>query len=513
MTRFRPVITPELWGLLAAAFLLRLGVFYFVPNVHWPDEIYQTLEPAHRLVFGTGAVSWEWIMGVRSWLLPGVMAGLMEIGRLFGYQPALINLPIEIAMAAAGCAPVVCGYGWGRQFFGRAGGFATASVAAVWVELIYMSGHTLGEVLAADCLPVALYVALPATGQALSRRRLWLVGGLLGLTFDLRFHLGPALVVAAFGICGIRQAFWRWMALLAGACIPVLVLGVLDWVTLGTPFQSILLNVWVNLGLGVSAAAGTEPFYTLWILPLAIWGVAGFVVVIGTALIGARRLPLLIYVALTILAVHSLIPHKEYRFTYPALPLLFILAGLGTCDIARWLGRRLPRLAVSPPLAAGGCLVLWAGLSGVIAARPIFSIPWTRERAQIEGFRAVADRPSACGLGLLGLTWPKTPGMSWLPPDVPLVQLWPATPRQGTAAANFILARPGTPVPAHYRKGPCFGGDRSGDGIAHMRLCLWHRPGGCTPGAAPPLPVNWPGVLIRKLHLPASRMAAKSTRP
>ena len=32
---------------------------------------YQSLEPAHRLVFGYGMLAWEFIEGARNWALPG----------------------------------------------------------------------------------------------------------------------------------------------------------------------------------------------------------------------------------------------------------------------------------------------------------------------------------------------------------------------------------------------------------------------------------------------------------
>lgn len=475
---------PALWLVVLAAFALRLGVALAWPNIHWPDEIFQVMEPAHRLVYGTGAVSWEWVVGIRSWLLPGAVAALMEVGRAFGTLPATVNLPVEAAFAAAGCVPVVCAYWWGWREYGRLGGFVASGVAAVWIDLVYMSVHPLTEVAAADCLPVALYLGLPRDGAFATRHRLWLVGALLGLTFVLRFHLGPALAVAALGICGIRQAWPRWRAVIAGACAPVLVSSLLDWATLGTPFQSIWLNVWVNTALGVSAEAGREPFLTLWLLPLAIWGAAGFIAVAMTALLGARRLPWVLAVALAIVATHSLIPHKEYRFTYPAIVLVTILAGLGSAEIWRAGAALAPRLA---PVLAAALVVLWAGLSFTVADSAIFRVPWTRERAQRDAFDVVSHRGDACGLGLLGLRWVVTPGMSWLPPGVPLYQREAAP--SSSAGFNYVLATSREQPGAPFRKLRCFDGDGG-----HIHLCLWRRDGGCT-GTAPPLPVNWPRAL------------------
>jgi hypothetical protein len=66
-------------ALVVLAILLRLQPILVEPSAVWPDEIFQTSEPAHRLVFGSGLVAWEFQLGVRSWLLPGIIAGLMEL--------------------------------------------------------------------------------------------------------------------------------------------------------------------------------------------------------------------------------------------------------------------------------------------------------------------------------------------------------------------------------------------------------------------------------------------------
>lgn len=49
---------------------LRLLVAFSQPNIVWPDEVFQVVEPAHRLVYGNGIVAWEQVVGMRSWLFP-----------------------------------------------------------------------------------------------------------------------------------------------------------------------------------------------------------------------------------------------------------------------------------------------------------------------------------------------------------------------------------------------------------------------------------------------------------
>jgi hypothetical protein len=56
--------------LMALAVVLRLVPTVFEPSMVWADEIFQTSEQAHRLVYGSGLVPWEFQLGMRSWLLP-----------------------------------------------------------------------------------------------------------------------------------------------------------------------------------------------------------------------------------------------------------------------------------------------------------------------------------------------------------------------------------------------------------------------------------------------------------
>ncbi|HMC94016.1 MAG TPA: mannosyltransferase, partial [Polyangia bacterium] len=60
----------------------------------WPDEIYQSVEQAHRLAFGYGFVPWEFQDGARSWLFPGVLGLFWKLGMLVGIgsEPVLLLL-------------------------------------------------------------------------------------------------------------------------------------------------------------------------------------------------------------------------------------------------------------------------------------------------------------------------------------------------------------------------------------------------------------------------------------
>src|SRR5215469_12943678 len=65
--------------LLALALALRLAGIIFFPSLHHPDENFQLLEQAHRIAFGYGVVPWEFRDGIRSPVLPYLLAGIFWV--------------------------------------------------------------------------------------------------------------------------------------------------------------------------------------------------------------------------------------------------------------------------------------------------------------------------------------------------------------------------------------------------------------------------------------------------
>lgn len=59
-------VTPSILFLLLFAF--RSIISLLTRSYIDPDEYWQSLEPAHWLVFGYGELTWEWRQGLRSWL-------------------------------------------------------------------------------------------------------------------------------------------------------------------------------------------------------------------------------------------------------------------------------------------------------------------------------------------------------------------------------------------------------------------------------------------------------------
>ena len=181
------VRTHPLAAIVLLAAVIRLPLAFW-PNFHHPDEIFQYLEPAWRMLGHDGIVSWEWREGMRSWLLPGMMAGPVALGDWIvpGGTGAFI-LPRLVA-ALASLSIVVSAFAFGARV-SRTHAVVAGLVAAVWFELVYFAPHTLGEPLAtAVILPAALLL----TRAAPSRRDLLGGGALLALAVLFRFQYAPA---------------------------------------------------------------------------------------------------------------------------------------------------------------------------------------------------------------------------------------------------------------------------------------------------------------------------------
>jgi hypothetical protein len=221
---------------IIVALALRIAATVLLPNIIWADEVFQTVEPAHGLVFGTWMQTWEWVVGIRSWLIPALLAPALWIGDLLDPGRHFGTAPVTALILALSLVPVAVGYRWGLQAGGRRGGLVVGGICAVWVDLVYLAPYPLTDTFASHMLLLALYAAFagPAPG---SRSRLVVAGALMSLSVYLRMQLGPAVAVAAVFAGGADAK--RWQALLIGGTPALALLGCLDWVTLGTPLQSI----------------------------------------------------------------------------------------------------------------------------------------------------------------------------------------------------------------------------------------------------------------------------------
>jgi hypothetical protein len=455
----------------AAAFALRLAVALSFPNVLWPDEIHQTLEQARRLVSGFGVVPWEFRDGARSWLLPVALAGPMAIGLPLGGLADVRAAQAALALLSLG--PVVVAFAIAARAGGRVAGLVAAACAATWCELIFFAPKALSEAVAASLLVLGLHL----DASAASARRRVAGGVLLGAALAVRVQLAPAILVAVAVTAGRDGRRWRQLA--AGGALAVTLAGLLDLATWGSPFHSYVTYVRANVVGPWAVPYGRAPWPAYLAAIQETWGWA-VAVIVPLAALGARRRPELAACALSVLATHSALAHKQVRFVFPAIVLAIVLAAVGAAEVFTWIvARSAGRLR--PAWVAATLVLAWAGTSaqraGVYLTTEIDpgSTPgtsrWTHAAWGPEAMALARERPDLCGLGILGVHWGWTGGYAYLGRDVPIFLLDDPTDRERAQGGFNAVIAPGGVLPLL----PGFSPVRCWPEGA----CLATRPGGC----------------------------------
>src|SRR6516225_6281661 len=134
--------------LALAGLIIRLIFALNSENTHRPDEIYQFLEPAHRLVFGYGFVTWEYRFGARSWLIPFFVSGPLFLCKFLHCDSPTIYVPfIKSIFCLLSVSVIFSSYFIGKKLVSEKAGLLSALFCTFWYELIYFSFRPLTDIL------------------------------------------------------------------------------------------------------------------------------------------------------------------------------------------------------------------------------------------------------------------------------------------------------------------------------------------------------------------------------
>jgi phosphatidylinositol glycan class B len=413
-----------LYTALFLATLVRLGIAFTDDGIYWPDEVYQSLEPAHKVVFGYGLTAWEFVEGARNWTLPGLVTALFAVANFLGlHAPAYylgLTRVVFILMSTATA--------WGVWALARALGatkwpaaLGAAAYALCRVSL-YFSHRAMSENASALTVVLGLWLLV----ESASRRRRALGASFLGAAVLLRLQCGLFCVIALVWQLARRRP--RHAAETAGVLVAWGVLfGWFDHLAwsqapgarFGGWFHSALKYIDFNLVHGGAAAWGVSArdYYVLTLqtaLPLLwSWGVVA-------GLLSLRKDVFVFTSALAFFVAHSLIPHKELRFMLPVLPLFFALAASGLSSLPAGLFKTasLSAYAFAAMVSLGGFRALTFGEIGAYADRPQSSA-WDDYGSVNRLMELAGTRPDLCGLRVdAPLAW--TGGYSYLHRKVPI---------------------------------------------------------------------------------------------
>jgi hypothetical protein len=412
---------------LAVGLVCRLCFAALDDGLWWPDEYYQSFEPAHRLVFGYGFQAWEFLDGARHWTLPGLVAGLIEAAQTLGLPYRSV---VRGAFCLAGSLTAVAVYGLARAQGAAERSAATASfVFSVMGLAVFMAPRAMGEGLSA--LPVTVALALLVV-KAPSRRQVVLAGLLLSLAVGLRLQNG----LFCLGGLWLVPKGSRW-ALLGVLLLGAALYGAIDALTWGSLFHSARAYLQFNLVEGRASAFGTAPFFHYLAAFVTAEGLT-MVPLVALAAVGARRSPKPLVIIAGFLLVHSLIPHKELRFVFPVVPVLCAQAALGLearGPRAQWALMAVAVLSlVSLPTLTFGRL----GISNPPKETSALDYGGPENRLLVKA-GALAD---VCGLRIESIAHWRTGGFAWFHRRVPLYGT--DRPNQGAGHFNYVIAKRGS---------------------------------------------------------------------
>jgi len=415
-------------------------------SVFWPDEIYQSIEPAHRLAFGNGLISWEFRDGARSWLLPALLAVILKVISWFTSSSLVLVCAVKLVMVAAFIAGVVLAVRYAEELGGRAAAWLSGAFIVWFPPLLVFSHRATPEMTSAPLIMLAAYCLLPRVALPMQ------AGLAAGLAVAFRMQSAPVSIVllAELIVRNQRQAAVEFAK---GFAFVTILSGLLDWVTWGLPFNSTLAYMKFTLQGGASTFGVYPASYyarTLWtsVGPALVPIVLGFVLAIP-------RAPFAVAAVVAFVGSHALIPHKEYRFIGPVFLLALSLSAVG---LERGLERlKAPRFTV----AIVALLVL---LGSARRAKALtngdlghyLDLPWAKDSVwhfQEEPTLLLAEagkHADVCGVVTLGLRAGFTGGYSYLHRNVPL--LYRHQLCEDDRAGNYLIARDGKDVPVEYKR-------------------------------------------------------------
>jgi GPI mannosyltransferase 3 len=421
---------------IAGATLLRGALAASDNSIFWPDEIHQSLEQAHRAVFGYGLLSWEFRDGARSWLFPGCIAALWKLASMLGVDSAVVLVPLaRLAMAASSVLAIVYASKIASVSGGKRAAIAAALILATFPPSVVFAYRAMSETASAPLIVVGAWLLWRR-----SPRGAVYAGAALATACLLRYQNG--LFVLVFAAALLLQRRWREIIAFAASGAGVAILGgLLDWVTWGRPFHSFIAYVDFNLVLGGASTFGVEPFgfylTTLWTSVGSLLAVLA-----GCFVLGCLVEPVLGGAVVVYVLAHSVLPHKEFRFLVPCIPLFATVAAIGVDRAIERL--RAPRLLGALSAAAltavfGYALVnlQYQDLGQYRGTERATNSVWNSEEETSLLLTDAGRQSDLCGVAVLGARAAFTGGYTYLHRDVPLIY---ESELCNAAPANYVIS-------------------------------------------------------------------------
>ncbi len=347
------------------------------------DEHFQILEP-----LASNLAPWEFTDRIRPWFQITLYKLFLWPFEAVGLQNPFTKMTLlRMAMAVLGFYSLNRLALWWRERCPQSDPVWTYALIHLAWFVPYLHARTSSENLATSLFLLSL-VGLQVKGPS-NGRAFW-AGVLGGCAFWARFHLGlPVFLLWC-------HSLWRRRGIPANWAYP---LGVVIVVCLGVVLDSHWYGQWTlspyryfytNLIQDKASSFGIDPWYQY-----LEWGALKLLPPLSLVLMSClffywwkRPGDALTWVGLPFFLLHSLIPHKEYRFLFPLLP----LAQLAVVHFFP----RPPQLNTLWKKALAGLCLLVNGMALVISAnkpaQSLISLQQQLYRRQIQSLAAFPGR-------------------------------------------------------------------------------------------------------------------------
>jgi hypothetical protein len=352
----------------------------------YPDEHFQTLEPANWVINGYGHLAWEYQWGARSWLTPALYMPILKLLQWLGDtgSPFTVGLCRSWNALWHGLVGLALYHIAFKCMMSRFAAIITIAVFAFIPSFALFGAASFQETWAT----VGIWMILAGVFRGIFNhiRTPWywgLLGLASGLLFGVRFQslIWSGMIFLTWCLA-FKPAKSNWLGGIAGGIIGIVSVGVLDYLTWGHLFHSVKTYYQVNIVQGFLKQFGESPWYDYFVQlhdslsPALAWPLFGSCMV---GLYFMRRFHrydwLVLAPAIVFFVFHSAIGHKELRFVSPAFPAFVFVAVRGLqLGWKNWFGPRTIQLQnkiyrkFNQSVQAQGFTILGALLTIVIAS-------------------------------------------------------------------------------------------------------------------------------------------------
>lgn len=381
-------------------------------HLYYPDEVFQTLEPAFARVSGFGIEAPEQTALIRPAIVPVLLslplAFFIEISH---GDPWLYGMLMQLLLALWSTTIPIAVYtivhrSYAKNRHALLYGLGAGILASLWFELIYVSSRALFESLATNMLAGAYLIYIHGQKlktHLLKKEVLYVVSGaLLVLAAIVRPHL--FILCPILGIWFVSLQRFSQNRLVFGALVTLFIVGGWEYYQTGYFMGGMLNYLKLQSAAPISTIFGTQPwfYYLMGVLTTSFAVVIPSLTSLKNSASHRWWLALLLFVG-----SHSLVAHKELRFMLPVVPIILILFGQSLGFWHRYLHKH-PMLLPATLTLMGVLFSIASFFSFFPWIKPYYPIPFLYRDPLLRAATALHRDPSVCGVYDDSHLWPQS---------------------------------------------------------------------------------------------------------